>query len=33
MQGAGGLDFQHPIDIGGAETMMPCSDCHTGGGY
>ncbi len=33
MQGVGGLDFQHPIDIGGAETMMPCSDCHTGGGY
>jgi hypothetical protein len=32
-QGAGGLTFQHPEDVGGAETMMPCSDCHTGGGY
>jgi hypothetical protein len=32
-QGAGGLVFRHPEDIGGAETLMPCSDCHTGGRY
>ena len=27
---AAGLPFRHPADIGGAETEMPCTDCHTG---
>ncbi len=27
---AAGLPFRHPADIGGAETEMPCMDCHTG---
>jgi hypothetical protein len=27
---AGGLAFQHPVDIGGAWQMMPCSGCHHG---
>jgi Ni/Fe-hydrogenase b-type cytochrome subunit len=26
-----GLTFQHPVDIGGAETQTACSSCHTGG--
>ena len=25
-----GLDFQHPVDIDGAEREMPCFDCHVG---
>ncbi len=25
-----GLPFQHPVDIGGAETEMPCYECHAG---
>lgn len=25
-----GKPFQHPIDIGGAETGMKCTDCHAG---
>ena len=27
-----GLPFRHPIDIGGAETRLPCTDCHLGNG-
>ena len=27
---AKGLDFQHPVDIGGAWRAMLCSDCHHG---
>jgi len=29
---AAGLDFQHPVDIGGAWQAMLCSDCHHGAG-
>jgi hypothetical protein len=25
-----GLAFQHPLDVDGAETRMPCYDCHIG---
>lgn len=25
-----GLEFVHPVDIGGAEREMPCYDCHSG---
>ena len=27
---AGGLEFRHPVDVGGAEKLMSCSDCHHG---
>lgn len=27
-----GLEFQHPMDIGGAWQSMSCTDCHDGGG-
>ncbi len=26
----GGLKFRHPVDIEGAETEMPCTECHIG---
>jgi hypothetical protein len=29
--GAGGLAFEHPVDIGDAWKEAPCSACHTGG--
>ena len=28
--GPGGLEFQHPEDIGGAWQQMKCDECHTG---
>jgi hypothetical protein len=31
--GPEGLEFRHPVDVGEAWRFMPCSDCHTGGGY
>ncbi|MCF7805821.1 MAG: NapC/NirT family cytochrome c [Candidatus Marinimicrobia bacterium] len=27
-----GLEFEHPMDIGGAWQSMACTDCHDGGG-
>ncbi len=27
-----GLEFRHPVDIGGAWTEMACTECHSGGG-
>jgi hypothetical protein len=27
---ATGLEFQHPVDVGGAEREMSCSECHKG---
>lgn len=27
---ASGVPFRHPVDIGGAETEMPCFECHKG---
>ena len=27
---AEGLEFQHPVDVGGAEREMSCSECHKG---
>ncbi len=26
-----GLTFEHPMDVGGAETTQACNSCHTGG--
>jgi len=30
--GPGGLEFEHPVDIGDVWKTALCSDCHTGGG-
>lgn len=27
-----GLEFRHPVDIGGAWTELACTECHSGGG-